>query len=392
MIFSFNSVRSHVLRGTLAVPALVLLAGCSTLPVSGPTGRDIRQASARDADPSTALPFRLVEIRTAADVPAPPPLPRSTLPVSPPPPTDLIGPGDILNVTIYEAGVTLFGRSASRLGNRGASTTAASPSSNAEPLVGLRVDDQGFIRIPFVGRVRASGRTPAELQGVIRAGLLGKSQDPQVLVSIDQSITNSVVLAGELNRPGRFVLPTNRETLIDTVALAGGFKGEAKDLVARVERNGDAFEIRLSDLLDQPPRDLLIAPGDRITLISRPQSFSVLGAPYRPEQIRFPRGRISLSEAVSLAGGVNPNQGDAAAVFVFRQVRTPQGTDEPVVYHVNMMKPGALFLAQRFAIRDNDLVFIGNAQSNQPAKMVQLLSQLFLPVTTVQSTIVNGTR
>ena len=46
-----------------------------------------------------------------------------------------------------------------------------------------------------------------------------------------------------------------------------------------------------------------VAPGDRITVISRPQSFSVLGAPNRAEQIRFPRGRVSLSEAVALAGG-----------------------------------------------------------------------------------------
>ena len=108
---------------------------------------------------------------------------------------------------------------------------------------------------------------------MIRNGLKGMSQDPQVLVSVDQSVTNSVVMAGEVSKPGRFVVVTNRETLNDTIALAGGYKGEPKDLVARVERDGRDFEIRLSDLMDLPQRDLSIAPGDRITLISRPQSF-----------------------------------------------------------------------------------------------------------------------
>jgi polysaccharide export outer membrane protein len=359
------------------------------LPVSGPTGSEIERAARQgSAGAPTQLPFQIVEVASAAAVPVPPVVPHSTLVTAPPPPTDLIGPGDVLNITIYEAGVSLFGRQATTMGSGAQGGVAAvDQSARAERLPGVRVDDEGFIRLPFVGRVRAAGRTPAELQAAIRKGLTGMSQDPQVLVAIDQSITNSVVLAGEVNRPGRFVLSTNRETLNETIALAGGYKGEAKDVAARVERGGDRFEIRLSDLLDLPERDIPVAPGDRITLISRPQSFSVLGAPNRAEQIRFPRGRISLAEAVALAGGVNPNQGDAAAIFVFRSVPVATGGEQPVVYHLNMMKPGALALSQRFMMNDKDLLYVGNAQANQPSKLVQLVSQLFLPVATVRSTI-----
>jgi polysaccharide export outer membrane protein len=252
------------------------------------------------------------------------------------------------------------------------------------------VDDEGFIRLPFAGRLRAAGHTAGELQTMIRDRLRGMSQDPQVLISIDQSITNSVVLAGEVNRPGRFVLPTNHETLTNTIALSGGSKGEARDIIARVQRGGASFEIRLSDLLDLPQRDLAIVPGDQITLISRPESFSVLGAANRTEEIRFPRGHISLAEAVALAGGANPNAGDAAAVFVFRYVPSLSGGEQPVVYHVNMMQPGSLLLSQQFMIKDKDLLYVGNAQANQPSKLVQLLSQLFIPVATVRSTVGNS--
>jgi polysaccharide export outer membrane protein len=299
-------------------------------------------------------------------------------------PTDLLGPGDVLNITVYEAGVTLFGSSAARIaaasGGEGVDT-----SSTAEHLPPIRVDDQGYIRVPFVGRLKAAGHTAAELQSMIRSGLQGMSQDPQVMVSIQDSITNSVILAGEVARPGRLVLSTNHESLVDAIALAGGYRGAAKDAVARVQRNGQTFEIRLSDLLDMPEDDIRVAPGDRITLVNRPQSFSVLGAPNRAEEIVFPRARLTLAEAVAQAGGANPNAGDAGAVFVFRYVPQPDGTERPTVYHLNMMKPGAYLLSQRFLMHDRDLLYVGNARANQLTKFVQLMSQLFVPVATARA-------
>jgi polysaccharide export outer membrane protein len=211
------------------------------------------------------------------------------------------------------------------------------------------------------------------------------SQDPQVMVTIDQSITNSVILAGEVAKPGRLVLATNRESLVDAIALAGGYRGNAKDAVARVQRDGQSFEIRLSDLLDLPQEDVQVAPGDRITVISRPQSVSILGAPNKTDEVVFPRPNLTLAEAVALAGGANPAAGDAAAVFVFRYVRQPDGSERPTVYHLNMMRAGAYLLSQRFRMHDQDVLYIGNARANQPAKFVQLLSQLFVPVATARA-------
>lgn len=384
----------HLVRSAVLGVAVSALAGCATLPVSGPTGHDIERAARNtSAASSTELPFRIVEVTDAASLPPAPLVPSSNLPTFPPQPTDIIGPNDVLNVTIFEAGVSLFGRGPTGLASSSSVPTGAGAASisgegtNTERLGGVRVDDKGFITLPFVGRLHASGHTTDELQAMIRRALRGLSQDPQVMVSIDQSITHSVVLAGEVNHPGRFVLPTTRQTLNQTIALAGGYKGEPKDVIARVERRGDSFEIRLSDLLDFPAHDIQVEPGDTITLISSPESFSSLGAPNRTEQIGFPRGRISVAEAVALAGGANPNAGDAAAVFIFRYVRGPQGQEVPAVYHLNMMRPGALILSQRFMMRDKDILYVGNAQANQPSKFVNLLSQLFIPIATVRNAV-----
>jgi polysaccharide export outer membrane protein len=350
------------------------------LPSSGPTGAEIRHAATAKPE---RLPFTLVEVEIPAALPAPPAIPVSTLVAMPPRPTDLIGPGDVINVTVYEAGVSLFGtalRAAAEETNPSAGTA-----STAERLPTIRVDDYGYIKVPFVGRMRAAGHTAAELQAMIQSALRGMSQDPQVMVSIAQSITNSVIMAGEIAKPGRMVLSTNRETLLDTIALAGGYRGNAKDAVARVERDGHSFEIRLSDLLDLPQDDIQVAPGDRITLVSRPQSFSVLGAPNKADEVVFPRPRLTLAEAVAISGGANPSAGDAGAIFVFRYVPQANGTELATVYHLNMMRPGAYLLSQRFVMRDRDVLYIGNARANQPTKFIQLLSQLFVPVATARA-------
>jgi polysaccharide export outer membrane protein len=378
MRFLVNSTRSAPL-GLLLVG--LLLGGCAGLPSSGPTGSAIRKS----ANVAAPFPYTLINVVDQSALPPRPERVVPTLAAAARQPTDLLGVGDTVIVTVYEAGVTLFGGTSAVSGVGGGSLGMA-PGSTAERLPAMRIDDAGFIRVPFVGRVRAAGRTTSELQSAIQNGLRGKSQSPQVVVNIQESVSNSVILGGEVARPGRLVLSTNRESLVDAIALGGGYRGQAKDAVARVERDGGTFEIRLSELLDLPEEDVRVAPGDRITVISRPQSFSVLGAANRAEEIVFPRSNLTLAQAVALAGGSNPNAGDPSAVYVFRMDRLPDGQERPTVYNLNMMQPGAFLLSQRFAMQDRDVLFIGNARANQVTKFVQLLSQLFLPVTTVQST------
>lgn len=367
-----------------ACAAAALLGACSTLPVDGPTGAVVEREG-RDA--AGSVPFRVVEVSDAAVLPATPAPPPLEVLARPPPPTDLIGPGDVLNIAIYEAGVALFA------GGHGSPTGEPAPASGGAQVATLpaqRVDDLGFIRIPYAGRLRAAGLTPEELDATIHDALRGMSQDPQVVVAIEQSIANSVIVGGELTRPGRLVLSTNRETLADTIALAGGYRGDAKDLVVRVARAGRDVEYRLSDVLSGVNRDMRVSPGDRIEVVSQPLTFSVLGASGKVAQSSFTQANMSLAEAVSLSGGANPSMGDAKAIFVFRFEPGSDGKPIPVVYHLNMMHAEAYFLSQRFAMRDKDVLYFGNAASNQPAKLIQLISQLFSPLATVSGVLINS--
>jgi polysaccharide export outer membrane protein len=328
------------------------------------------------------LGITLVQVERVDDLPRPPAPPAPFRPdYTPPPSTELVGPGDVLNVAIFETGVALFGRTAA-IGTEGSSNFDAA--SRAERFPPLRVSDQGTITIPYVGQVNVAGRTTREIELQLRQALRGKSQNPQVLVSIAEGLTNSVIIGGDVARPGRLVLPTNREKLSEVIALAGGNKGEIRDLVVRVSRNEEVQEWRLSDVLDNPAIDLRIFPADRITLIRQPRSFTVLGAPGQTSQFAFPSAKTSLIEAIAMAGGANPNAGNARAIFVFRIDRDETGKEVPIVYHFNMMQASSYILAQKFDMKDKDVVYVGNALANQPSKLIQVLSQLFFPLVALQ--------
>ncbi len=361
------------LKLLLSTIAFGSLCACSTLPSSGPTGGQITDTALEAQVAGAAID--IVPVNSIADVPPVAEPIDWQLPDYDPPPSDMIGPGDVLSVTVFEAGVALFG------GGRSADVAGGfDPSVKAQTLPPRRVDDNGMIDIPYVGTIQVLGNTLADVQVKIREGLRTFSQDPQVSVTRQEVIGNSIIIGGEVAQPGRLVLQTNRETLSDVIALAGGYRGEAKNLTLLIERGDDLVRLRLSDVLAGTYDRVRAYPGDRVTILAEPLIFSVLGATGRVQQIPFVRERMNVIEAIAAAGGPNSNAGDPKAIFLFRY--TGPNKTQPTVYHFNLMQTPTFFLAQRFALRDDDVLYFGNSESNQPRKLIQTIGQLFSPIVT----------
>ena len=369
----------------LSASLAIVLASCASLPSSGPTASRI---VAQVGDPAARVAIALVKVRSVADLPVSArPVPLLAELRNPSGWVEQVGRGDLLDIAVYETGITLFGRSSGLARSGTVAQGSLGSDGRAERLPPFRVSAEGTINFPYIGDVTVSGRTTTEIEELLRKGLSEKSQNPQVLVSIVQAVTSSVIVAGDVRQPGRVVLTTNRETLSDVVALAGGSAGEIKDILVRVQRGGVSSELRLADIFSTPEQDILIRPADRIQVLRSPQSFSVLGAAGRSDQIVFPASTLSLAEAVALSGGANPNAGDPRAIFVFRIVRGSDGIEVPTVFHLNMMEASSYILAQHFAMRDKDVLYVGNAKANQPSKLVQIISQIFFPLVTLGQVI-----
>ncbi|WP_235037781.1 polysaccharide biosynthesis/export family protein [Novosphingobium sp. 18050] len=373
-------------KAMLALPLLagIMLSGCATLPSSGPTaGQIVKRAEDRQSE----FQFDIVPLdSTAVDALNSAQKARSAATMSlalleAPAGMDILGPGDVLNISIYEVGVSLFARTGPSRGD------GFDPSAHSERFPQVVVNNEGMIALPYVGTLQVQGLTPGQVEAQINRKLGGLSQRPQTIVTIAQNLSNTVIMAGNVRKPGRYDLTFNRERLLDVIALAGGAGASSEDTLVRFERDGRIIEQRLDAIPASSRDDLVLRPKDHIELVQRPRSFTVFGATGKVSQVSFDTGSVSLAEALARVQGPLDSMADPTAVFVFRydDSITPGSGAKPVIYRLNLMQPASYFLAQRVSMQDKDVIYIANASANQPSKLVGIINQLFSPLITAQA-------
>lgn len=359
-----------------------VLAGCSTLPSAGPTAAQINAALRKDNQTG----FTVVDI-DAASAPslgfAPPP-PGGLAKLDRPGRIDTVGPGDLLEISIFEVGVTLFTGASTDSPAQGG---AFNPSARGTQLGNVKVDGSGDIQLPYIGRLAVAGRTTGEIERMIERGLRGLSQRPQALVSVKDNAHNVFYVSGDVRQPGRYTLGLPRERLLDSLARAGGTVNQPDDMVVRVTRGGVSEESRLSAVEASGPQNIELLAGDRVELFNRPRTYLVFGASDKVSQVNFGANSVSLAEALARTGGPSERLADPAAVYLFRyaQIAGDEAGTRPVIYRLNMMRPDSYFLSQRIGMHDKDVIYIATARANAPAKLSQILGQLFSPFLAVRA-------
>jgi len=287
----------------------------------------------------------------------------------------VIGPGDTLKINLYEVGVSLFSGSKATA----AGADAFDASAHGQEFAAVTVDRNGNIRLPFAGTLQVGGLTTDRVEQEIERRLSDKSQHPQVVVTIAESIFSSVVVTGDVRKPGRITLTSGQEHLVDAIAVAGGTEEAIDDVVVRFVRKGQRVEKRLGDIVPGSADDLILDPGDRIEVVRQPRSFTVFGAAGKVSEVPFESSRVSLAEAIARVGGPSDSAADPTAIFLFRN-DAPRGTNGlPNIYRISMLDPRTYFLAQNVKLRDKDLIYIANSRSSRPSKFVAIINQLFSP-------------
>ena len=371
---------------TFACLVGVALAGCEYLPTAGPTAGEVVDQGIQDNQ--TRYDVVDVNSRVVATLLAQPAESfQRRFGKNGKPPAPKIGIGDTISVSIWEAaGGGLFG--ASPIDH----VTAGSRSVTIPEQVVAR---DGAITVPFAGRVPVAGRSLVEVQHMIEQRLAEKAIEPQVIVTIAKSVTNAATVSGEVVNGARVPLSVNGDHLLDVIALAGGAKSAVYDTFVRLSRNGVTATIPMERLVSDPAENIYAQPGDVLTLVRVPQTFSVLGATGQNTQLTFSAERITLVEALAKAGGLQDLRSDPAGVFLFRfepqavvaalnapQLSTGPDKSSPVVYRLDMSDANTYFLAQRFPVEDKDIIYVANAKLNELQKFFTLLNTLTGPVIT----------
>ncbi len=245
------------------------------------------------------------------------------------PPSILIGPGDMLNVIVFET---------------------------PELSASVRVNQDGDANLPVLGPVHLAGLNSQEastaLENAFRTrGLL---LDPHVTVSETEFASQGATVLGEVRSPG--VYPTlGSRRLLDMISLAGGVSNTAGRLASVIHRGDAQHPVQIA--LQPTPASLhaqqnpVVLPGDTV-VVAKAGVIYIIGDVLRPGGILVDNNeRLSVIEALSLAGGMNKT----AALSQTKLVRKlPAGREE-----IDLNLKHILYGKQAdILVSDGDILFV----------------------------------
>jgi polysaccharide export outer membrane protein len=137
-----------------------------------------------------------------------------------------------------------------------------------EMTVKQRVRSDGRIVIPLIGEIDAQGKRPASLRSEMEARLKDFIVSPSVILNVDEVQPMTIVLLGEVNRPGAYPLEPYTG-IAHALAVGGGLTDYARrdrifvvrhdptpkrirftyEAVSQDEANAAAFPLRPGDVI-----------------------------------------------------------------------------------------------------------------------------------------------
>ena len=173
-----------------AITLAGFLPACSLFPGTGPTSDTVNAYATAGIRSTASLPYALVDISsdTIGFLSQPNLITLAgTFPDKREKPTQLVGVGDILNISIFEAapgGLFTPG------------TTSGARPGNFVDLPPQAVDQKGSIYVPYAGEIPAAARTIPDIQQAVVARLRNRAIEPQVVISFNQQHASVVSVLG----------------------------------------------------------------------------------------------------------------------------------------------------------------------------------------------------
>ena len=371
---AFQGCARRSLRATLKaiiVAALPLtVAACNLMPNNGPLAGDIVSASynkGKTYRQKQKYPFDVVDMDTnvTSIVSAyRSPAFNKTFGLGRGGGNPTIGIGDVLQITIFEAGPDgLF-----------------STQEKKATAVTVVVQPDGRAQVPYIGSVQFAGNTLDAARNSIVESLKTRAVEPDVLVNLAENGSRTVTVNGVVGKPSVVPLGVSPERITEVIAHAGGPIKAPYDTLITLTRDGKTGRALLQTLVDQPNENVFARPDDQLFLTYDPQTFTALGSTGKSAQVPLEAASVSVVEAIARVGGADPLLANPQGLFIFRyeyrevlkSVLGEQRFQElysggmyanaqdmyPIVYRIDMLKPDAYLIGQTFPIRNKDVVYL----------------------------------
>lgn len=366
------------------LPAAFAVAGCSSLPTTGPTANQVMSNGDNELERRyvvTELDERVIAILARL----PGPSFRARFGDYRPAPESRIGVGDEVRVTVWEAAAGGLFSGAPGLDRSG---TGARSAIIPEQVVAR----DGAITVPYAGRVQVAGLSAPDVERAVLERLTGKAIEPQVLVTVSRNVTNSVTVTGEVTSGARIPLSAKGDKIMDVIAAAGGVRGAVHESFVRLTRGQMTVTVPMESILSSPQENVFLRGGDILTVVREPQTYTAFGAVGQNTVVPFGRITLSLEEAIAKTGGLLDSKSDPDGVFLLRfeppstvaAIQPGRKIDSrermiPVVYRLSLRDAKSYFLARSFRMRDKDTLYVANASAAELQKFLSLIGTVTAP-------------
>jgi polysaccharide export outer membrane protein len=256
---------------------------------------------------------------------------------------------------------------------------------------GRTINERGEIFFPMVGNIKAAGLTIPEFRESLTKQLNRFIKDAQVEVDVAGFRSQKVFVSGEVKTPGIVPISDVPLRITDAIGVAGGLTQEADLYNVVLTRGKQSEQIDMNRVYygGEITANIILKNGDILSIPDRQvRKIFVLGEVGTAQGINqsrsyvMRRGRMSLSEVLSDAGGLNPFSAAAGKVFVMRA----DSNGEPIIYQLNASSAESLVMAEKFVMQPRDVVFVSPTDITEFGRFIGQFFPLTSATATVQST------
>lgn len=334
----------HILWLTLSIS----LGACANLPRGAALQSEVLKASDEETADFAVYPVTRDFLPTIAEWPSTGQRRYGWIGKSSGSVAQIIRPGDTLDVLIWDSGEN---------------SLLTSPEQRVADLSGMRVAEDGAIFVPYVGKVKVSGRSPGNARQLVQRQLETIVPSAQVQLRMTEGRTNSVDLVGGVSKPGPVVMPDQNFSVLSAISAAGGVTDKMENPQVKLVRGSKIYATSVDRLYENPSLDTRLRGGDKLIVEEDRRYFLSLGAAGTEAQFTFNRDEVSALDALSIIGGVQDSRANPEGILILREY--PSGAVKPdlrgpgktrVVYTLDLTTSDGLFSARNFHVNSGDLV------------------------------------
>lgn len=270
-----------------------------------------------------------------------------------------VGVGDVLNIIVYDH----------------PELTIPAGSERSAEESGTLVHSDGSIYYPYIGNIQVEGKTVEEIRRILTSRLSTYIADPQIEVSVAAFRSKKFYVSGAVENPGVQPITNVPITLLDAVSQAGGATDNANWHHLILNRDGEEITLSLYEMLKNGDmtQNRLMRPGDVLHVSSAEnQGIAIMGQVRNPGQILAGRERLTLTDALSRAGGVVESRAEPSGIFVIRG--NGQGSEKmATVFQLDISNAVALNMGTYFPLQPQDVVYVTSAPLARWNNVISLL-------------------